>query len=97
MTAPLNGFADENDYWSQSSSRHFLSAIRVKTRLIHAADDPFFPACLLPREALEASDYLKPLVVPCGGHLGFVSGAPWGRAFWLENQILDFFQTGLAE
>ena len=92
VTAPLNGFANETDYWTKSSCRNFLESIRVKTRLIHAADDPFFPARLLPREALANSEYLEALIVPYGGHLGFVSGAlPWRPGFWLENQILDFF------
>ena len=31
VTAPLNGFRDEMDYWTKSSCKNFLSAIRVGT------------------------------------------------------------------
>ncbi|MBI4000131.1 MAG: hypothetical protein HY351_05890 [Candidatus Omnitrophica bacterium] len=62
--------------------------------LIHAEDDPFFPGRFLPLEVFRNSDYLQVLVVPTGGHLGFVSGLwPWKQKPWLENQILDFFRT----
>ena len=90
VTAPLNGFADETDYWTKSSSQPFLKDIRVPVLLVHAEDDPFFPARLLPREEFRKSDYLKPLIVPAGGHVGFVTGAPWRWEPWLEKTTLDF-------
>ena len=90
VTAPLNGFRDETDYWSKSSSQPFLKDIRVPVLLVHAEDDPFFPARLLPREEFRKSDYLKPLIVPAGGHVGFVTGAPWRWEPWLEKTTLDF-------
>jgi len=92
ITAPLNGFKDERDYWSRSSSMNFLKSIRVPTLLIHAEDDPFFPGEFLPREDFEKSTYLKSLIVSEGGHVGFVSGAwPWRQTPWLEQQIMNFF------
>lgn len=91
VTAPLNGFKDEKDYWSRSSCRNFLSSVRVPTLLIHAEDDPFFPGKFLPLDDIRSSSFLKPLIVPCGGHLGFMSGSsPWRTEPWLETQILQF-------
>jgi len=90
VTAPLNGFRDEMDYWTKASSRPFLKNIRVPTLLVHAEDDPFFPGRLLPYEEFRKSDYLHPLIVPTGGHVGFVSGAPWKWDLWLEKTVLDF-------
>jgi predicted alpha/beta-fold hydrolase len=93
VTAPLNGFADETDYWTKASSGPFLKDIRVPTLLIHAEDDPFFPARLLPYEEFRKSDYLVPLIVPGGGHVGFVAGPPWKWDAWLEARTLDFLQA----
>ena len=92
VTAPLNGFKDEMDYWIKSSCRSFLKSIRVPTLLIHAEDDPFFSGRLLPMNEIRGSDYLQTLFLPEGGHLGFVAGRwPWKRELWLENTLLDFF------
>lgn len=90
VTAPLNGFTDEIDYWTKASSQPFLKDISVPTLLIHAEDDPFFPGRLLPHEEFRKSDYLHPLIVSTGGHVGFVAGAPWKWDLWLEKRILDF-------
>jgi hypothetical protein len=95
VTAPLNGFRDERDYWSKSSCKNVLGSVRVRTLLIHAQDDPFFPGRELPLEAVTNSRYLKMLLVPDGGHLGFVAGRwPWKQEPWLEHQILDFLKDG---
>jgi predicted alpha/beta-fold hydrolase len=95
VTAPLNGFRDETDYWTKASSRPFLKDIRVPTLLIHAEDDPFFPAKLLPYEEFRKSDDLHPLIVPTGGHVGFVTGQPWRWDLWLETRTLDFLSSAI--
>src|SRR5262249_36147075 len=38
VTAPLNGFADEVDYWTRASSKPYLARIRRSTLLINALD-----------------------------------------------------------
>jgi len=91
VTAPLNGFRDEVDYWLKSSSENFLKSISLPTLLIHAEDDPFYPGHLLPLEDIRQSRFLETLFVPHGGHVGFVSGPwPWKQKRWLEDQILNF-------
>jgi uncharacterized protein len=91
VTAPLNGFCNEHDYWSQSSCKNFLKFISVPTLLIHAEDDPFFPGEFLPLDHIRQSDFLEALVVPYGGHLGFIAGPwPWEPITWLEHRILNF-------
>ncbi len=92
VTAPLNGFKDANDYWRKSSCKPWLKFVKVPTLLIHAEDDPFFPGSLLPLDEIRKSEFLKALIAPAGGHIGFVSGrSPWERINWLERTILDFF------
>ena len=92
VTAPLNGFLDETDYWVKTSCKNFLKSITIPTLLIHAEDDPFFPGKLLPIDMIHCSKYLQPLVVPHGGHLGFISGRwPWRQEPWLERRVMEFF------
>lgn len=97
VTAFLNGFPNEKDYWASTSCKNFLKSVTVPTLLIHAEDDPFFPAKLLPFETIRNSDYLYPLIVPNGGHLGFITGRwPWKQEPWLEEQIMTFFSKEIS-
>ena len=98
VTAPLNGFRDEAAYWSKTSCKYFLESIAVPTLLIHAEDDPFFPGELLPVDLMRRSKCLKPLIVPRGGHLGFIAGRwPWKQERWLEKRITEFFLAEESE
>ena len=51
LTAPLHGFAGVDDYYERCSARRYLRAIRRPTRILCAADDPFFTPAILPDEA----------------------------------------------
>jgi predicted alpha/beta-fold hydrolase len=88
-TAPLHGFIDADDYYRRSSSASYLATIRVPTRLIHAADDPFLPASALPREAAARNPALDAWFTRRGGHVGFVSGPPWRRVYWAERRAAE--------
>ena len=48
VTAPLNGFTDEQDYWRRASCSQYLDRIRRPTLLIGALDDPIVPAEVAP-------------------------------------------------
>jgi hypothetical protein len=88
-TAPLHGFAGADDYYRRSSSARYLADIRIPTRLIHAADDPFLPASALPHQAVTRNPALEPLFTARGGHVGFVAGPPWRRAYWAEGMAAE--------
>ena len=93
VTAPVHGFASAHDYYERSSSRHFLPAIRVKTLLLSAFDDPFLPGDVL-QDVVTLARRNPNLVVevhPHGGHVGFVSGNPWKPTYYAERRILQFF------
>jgi predicted alpha/beta-fold hydrolase len=93
ITARLNGFQDERDYWAQSSSMNYLEPIKISTLLIHAANDPFLPEKDLPVESIHRSPHLKFILTPDGGHLGFISGnIPFHSDKWLEPTIIGFFK-----
>ena len=86
VTAPLHGFADADDYYRRASSRYYLGAIRTRTLLIQAEDDPF-----VFRHSLPAEDELSPCTSlelhPHGGHVGFIEGSLRRPAFYLERRI----------
>ena len=93
ITARLNGFRDERDYWAQSSSVNYLENIKIQVLLIHAIDDPFLPKRDLPLEKIEKLPHLKLVLTQDGGHLGFISGAiPFHPDKWLESTLLGFFE-----
>jgi predicted alpha/beta-fold hydrolase len=92
VTAPLNGFAGAEDYYSRCSCRPYLSRIRVPTLILHAQDDPFMFPHTVPRE-----DELGPGVAleltRRGGHVGFVAGAlPWRPRYWVEPRVLRWLR-----
>lgn len=86
VTGPLHGFTGADDYYTRSSSIHFLSRITVPTLCISAEDDPFLPHAVLHRARSLASPSVEFLVTPIGGHTGFVAGVlPWKAEYWAEE------------
>ena len=88
VTAPLNGFADEVDYWRRASSGPYLAGIRRPTLLIGALDDPIVPAESLPDPA-RLPPQVRAEFLPVGGHAAFLDG-PWAMTSWAERRALDF-------
>lgn len=92
ITAPLHGFNDVNHYYSSSSSRQYLRNINVPTLILHAKDDPFMSADVIPGPH-ELSPKIILEVTEHGGHVGFVSGKfPWRPEYWLDQRIPDFLK-----
>ncbi len=95
VVAKLHGFKDVNDYYSKSSSRQFLSHIRVPTLLIQASDDPFMTPAVLPA-ACELSPAVQLEIQSHGGHVGFIERPRRFRHdYWLEKRIPAFLQDTL--
>ena len=87
ITGPLHGFRDAMHYYTASSSRQYLNRIRIPTLLVHATDDPFMPARVIPGTA-ELSPAITLALQHHGGHVGFVAGRwPWRARYWLEERI----------
>ena len=87
ITGPLHGFRDAMHYYTASSSRQFLNRIRVPTLVIHASDDPFMPAKVIPN-ATELSPAIAFELQRHGGHVGFIGGRwPWRPRYWLEERL----------
>jgi predicted alpha/beta-fold hydrolase len=70
FTAPLHGFRDTEDYWARASAKPHLARIRVPALALNARNDPFVPACSLPR-AGEVGAHVTLWQPAHGGHVGF--------------------------
>ncbi len=95
FTAPVYGFRDAEEYYASASSRQYLRFIQVPTLLLHAKDDPFMTADVVPLND-ELSPYVKMELCDKGGHVGFVAGqVPWRPRYWLEERSPIFFSQFL--
>ena len=91
VTAALHGFDGADDYYRRCSSRAFIPAIRVRTLILHAADDPFMYSQTAP-QANEIPSAVTLELTARGGHIGFVSGnAPWRITYFAERRIAEWF------
>lgn len=98
VTAPFHDFESGEDYWKQCSSRNFLHAIRSRTLLISAGDDPFLRGLEIPIEAVSRSHWLEGAFPQTGGHAGFIEGNwPWAAGYWADRRALSFLLTRLEE
>ncbi len=90
VTAPLNGFADERDYWARASSAPYLHRIRRPTLLVNALDDPIVPPEALPDPA-DLPPWIRAEFISRGGHAAFLEGRwPWRVRSWAERRVVDF-------
>ncbi len=88
-TAPMHGFSGAMDYYTRSSSRQYLPAIRVPTLLINAMDDPFLSPECFPRDEAAGSRWLHFEAPQHGGHCGFVQFNHEGE-YWSERRAIEF-------
>lgn len=95
ITAPLHGFAGADDYYTRSSSMHFIEHIRIPTLLLHSEDDPFLPAACIPRAAIARNPLVTASIQRTGGHVGFIYGSPARPRFWAEETAAAFLASVL--
>ena len=98
-TAPLAGFASAADYYQKSSGRQFLDSIQVRCDLLVAKDDPIVPfasyAGLGVGERWLKNAAGQMVVMPYGGHLGFIERTrPYQRWMdrWVVSRLVQVFQ-----
>ncbi len=88
-TAPLHGFKDADHYWKSCSSKKHIPAIRTKTLIIMAKDDPFLSNGCYPYEESASNNCITLLTPQHGGHVGFC-GSNRNGAFWSEEVAAEF-------
>ena len=93
VTAPLNGFRDEVDYWVRASSGPYLPRIRRPTLLLGAHDDPIVPDRTLP-DPRRLPPNVRAEFTARGGHAGFLEGRwPWRMGSWAERRAVQFLTS----
>ncbi len=96
VTAPLHGFKNATDYYSQASAKPYLQYIKTPTLIIHSADDPMLSTKAIPGPA-DVSQYTALEITKNGGHVGFISGKnPLKPIFWLEQRIPHYLKQQLG-
>ncbi|ROT99551.1 alpha/beta fold hydrolase [Marinobacter sp. R17] len=94
-TAPLHGFRDANDYWTQASCLPRLPEIRVPSLIVNAADDPFLSTACYPEKRRQLGAWVTLEAPRWGGHVGFVEIARDGY-YWSERRALNFLRGLLS-
>ena len=89
ITAPLHGFSDAKDYYLKCSASAFTTAIETPTLILHAEDDPFMTANIVP-DSSELSGAVRLELSKKGGHVGFMQGSPWRPRIWTHERVLQF-------
>jgi len=90
-TAPLHGFSDAVEYYTQCSSLYFLDRIKIPTLLVNARNDPFLSELCYPREKLQDHPYVQLYTPEQGGHVGFMQrGVKKDQDYWSETQAVRF-------
>jgi len=89
-TAPINGFKNADDYWSQCSSKPWIADIAVPTLMISAVNDPFLTPACFPVEAAAENSAVYLEMPASGGHVGFIQFNHKGL-YWSERRSAEFF------
>jgi hypothetical protein len=93
FTAPVNGFRDALEYWKLNSCKQFLPEIKIPSLLITSLDDPFLSTSCIPVSEAASNNNFYLEMTKYGGHVGYNSTFENGSGFWLENRIMEFFNS----
>ncbi|MEM9857038.1 MAG: alpha/beta fold hydrolase [Bacteroidota bacterium] len=88
-TAPIHGFKDAVDYYTQCSSIHFLDKISTPTLIVNALNDPFLSKECYAGEKLIKHKFITFEAPEQGGHVGFTELKNDG-IFWSEKRAMKF-------
>lgn len=87
--APVNGFAGARDYYAQASAAPDLAGIQLPSLIVTAADDPVVPVVMFSNWPLSTATEL--LVLPRGGHLGFLNTGRFDPdPYWLDWRLAEW-------
>lgn len=88
ITAPLGGFADADDYYTQASSAPYLRALARPTLILTSADDPIVPVDVFQQTPMSAA--VETAITRHGGHAGFIGR---GQQEWIDDRLVEWFKV----
>lgn len=91
FSAPVNGYRDAADFYTQASALNFMPGITVPTLLLNAQNDPLLSPECSPAALAETSPNIFLETPATGGHVGFAVA----RDFYTysERRALAFAKT----
>lgn len=92
FTAPIHGFKNAVDYYTQSSSLQFLTRITIPTLIINAQNDPFLSKDCYPTATLHDRPFVRFESPAYGGHVGFAQFNKNGL-YWSEERAMEFINA----
>lgn len=92
FTAPIHGFKNAVDYYTQSSSLQFLTCITIPTLIINAQNDPFLSKDCYPAATLHDHPFARFESPAYGGHVGFAQFNKNGL-YWSEERAMEFINA----
>ncbi|MEQ8927237.1 MAG: alpha/beta fold hydrolase [Fulvivirga sp.] len=88
-TAPIHGFKDAVDYYTQCSSLYHLDSIKCTTLIINAKNDPFLSEDCYPVDQLKGHEFVTLEIPDYGGHVGFTEFNS-EKMYWSEKRAVAF-------
>ena len=89
ITAPLWGYKSAIDYYHVCSCKRYLSGIRVPTKILFSADDPFID--YRPIDEISLHPSTKIYITDKGGHMGFFSKPKKDLdCFWMDQLLISW-------
>jgi predicted alpha/beta-fold hydrolase len=88
--APSAGFTDGQDYYRKCSSAHMIGAIKPKTLILTAEDDPI--ADVTAYHNLRSPRHHQVIITKRGGHVAWVAHHkhPEHGRFWMDHMITNW-------
>lgn len=88
-TAPLHGFKNADEYYTRSSSKQFLTSIRIPTLLVNALNDPFLAKECYPTAEAKQNPCFYFEAPEKGGHVGFPESFR-SHIYYAEARAIEF-------
>ena len=92
FSAPINGYRDAEDFYTQASAVNFMPGITVPTLLLNAQNDPILSPECSPGWLAETHPHIYLETPSTGGHVGFAAAGDLHT--WAERRALAFMETG---
>jgi len=90
FTAPLHGFANAEEFYTESSSDNYYSGIKKNALIVNALNDPLLGEKCYPYDLVRDHPFLFLETPELGGHVGFTD-KKWGHS-WMEKRAHEFFE-----
>ncbi|CCH56396.1 alpha/beta hydrolase fold protein [Fibrisoma limi BUZ 3] len=91
FSAPVNGYRDAEDFYTQASAVHFMPNITVPTLVLNAQNDPLLSPECSPEWLAETHPLIHLETPRTGGHVGFVVARD--PHTYAERRALQFAMT----